>query len=214
MGDRSVGALFSFHGRCGRLAYLGIFVVQMVVLSIGVFVGVLGVGASVLGGSGGGAIISLLFVLAVLGATVWVGAAAMVRRARDMGWSPKIIVPLWYGVALVGTMMPPLLPIVWLFQTVVGFVFIFKGPVPFDPAEDAAAYARRAASAPSEATTTGMEAALAAMIAKRRSVEREAPLEPAPSMRVVSAASVAGRADRLAMSPAQRGGFGRRGFAT
>ena len=211
-----MGALFSFRGRCGRLAYLGIFVVQMGVLVLGITIGAVGLVAGAKNSADGAAAISVLVFLAVLIATIWIGAAALARRTRDMGWDPKVVVPLWYGVSALVWLAPPLLPFVYLFQLVVGGILIFKGPVPFDDDDRRV----RGHTVGDGGTADGdLDRALAALLAAREAQRAEAGTPMAASTARPSlvqhnvAQRAAPRTSAIQRSPARRGGFGQRGLA-
>ena len=218
MGFATMRALFSFHGRTGRLAYLGIFAVQMMFLLVAI---VLGGGALALGSQGsmaGGALGALVIMGGLVG-MIWIGAAAMVRRARDMGWDPALTAGLWYGGSVASVIVPPLAIPVFLAQGVAGLFLIFKGPVPSEiPCEGE----RGDAPGDEPATDGDMDRALEAMLAARRAGRATGMAIEAAIEAATGAATTAARASPLpapvrsgasgpGLSPARRGGFGRRG---
>lgn len=199
-----MSVLFSFRGRCGRLAYLGIFVVQMVLFLIALSVGAVGLAAGVMGSG----IAGLLGVLAVVGGVIamaWIGAAALARRTRDIGWKPVVVLPLWYVLSIVPLMVPPLALLVFPVQAVVGLILLFKGPVPYDVDDRA-----RGHSLSDTGEDTSMDDAIAAMVAARSAQKAKAG-EGAPAYRsAVTRVAKAPQAS-IGLSPAKRGGFGQRG---
>jgi hypothetical protein len=93
-----LGQIFSFAGRTGRLAYLGISLLQLLIIGIGF--GLL-LGTSPKGAAG------LVVLVLMFGLSAWVGLAATVRRIRDMGW-PMVL-------TLVGFFFVPMFSLLLLF---------------------------------------------------------------------------------------------------
>lgn len=94
-----LGQIFSFSGYTGRLGYLGVAAIQLLVLGLG-FGMMLGTGPKP------NAIGLILFLVMML-VSVWVGLAGMVRRIRDMGW-PIVL-------TLIGCFFLPMFSILLLF---------------------------------------------------------------------------------------------------
>lgn len=87
-------ALFGFDGHLGRLAYLGMLLVQAVMLFvIGFVAGFVGavLGVTMGGGARGGLGFGLVM-LPVFVVSLWSSVALMVKRVRDTGLPPWLVV--------------------------------------------------------------------------------------------------------------------------
>jgi uncharacterized membrane protein YhaH (DUF805 family) len=81
--------LFSFHGRLTRLEFLGwSFGATFIFIGAAVLFIVLGVSD----GRMNAAVTGLIAILALVVAAVWSGLALQVKRVRDMGFSPLLVI--------------------------------------------------------------------------------------------------------------------------
>ena len=223
--------IFSTKGRIGRLEYLGMGVLQGIFMFLVSLIGGALLGVSLMGTAGtgqvslgAGGVLGILVILAGAAGSIWMGVCAVIKRTRDAGWSVKLVAglyiapwpPLLLSVLASATGIVPLVllsgalavltfPLSLLLMLIVLALF-FKGPSKDLPprGDERAAEAR----ARSQEPNSGMEAALGAMLAKQSAAETV--FVEAPRQQRRSAAE--GHA-LLTSSPAQRGGFGRRGIA-
>ena len=81
--------LFSFHGRLTRLEFLGwSFAATFIFIGAAILFIVLGV----IDGRMNAAVTGLIAILAVVVAAMWSGLALQVKRVRDMGFSPLMVI--------------------------------------------------------------------------------------------------------------------------
>ena len=240
-------AILSTQGRYGRLEFLGIVVVQFVLLFLTFTIASMTLVSAAPGlvensASGvAGGIMAALVALGGFGLSVWIGFCAILKRTRDVGWSvglvagvyaftwlPSLMAILvgvtsgwaaaattWAGLQAVG------LPANIIFG-IINLALIFKGTSPNLPPRGFEEWQKRGGTADYMQTDTenlrGMENALEAMIAARRSGEAAQDVGANAGFVPQSGAFAATTPRALppdlrgvAARPAQRGGFGKRG---
>jgi uncharacterized membrane protein YhaH (DUF805 family) len=113
-----LSAMFSFHGRIGRMQY---FLRSM---ALGAAIGiVVAIGcASLVGGgglealrngqppAGGSLVLIALLALIALPAAFWSSLSLQARRFRDIGWNPIFVMPAWIAVDMIDFIMAKAVP--------------------------------------------------------------------------------------------------------
>lgn len=113
-----LSAMFSFHGRIGRMQY---FLRSM---ALGAAIGVVAVigCVSLIGGGGlealrngqapaGGSLVLIgLLALVALPAAFWSSFSLQARRFRDIGWNPIIVMPAWIVVDMIDFIVAKAIP--------------------------------------------------------------------------------------------------------
>ena len=243
-GERTVLSIFSTRGRYGRLEYLGIIIVQWIMLFLTFMIA----GATLVtgmagydGASGGAPVLTMammgIIVVAGVALSIWVGFCAIVKRTRDAGWSVKLVTILYAiswipvavatlsaafggfeaGLATYGSLAVLATP-TNIALMIFNFCLFFKGSSPDLPPRGLAEWqGRNGASTDNgaSANSAGMEAALEAMIAKRRQNENLGVGDSSGGFASAAAASSPGGGTfaaqpGLGLPPARRGGFGKR----
>jgi uncharacterized membrane protein YhaH (DUF805 family) len=113
-----LSAMFSFHGRIGRMQY---FLRSM---ALGAAIGVVAVigCVSLIGGgglealrngqapAGGSLVLIALLALIALPAAFWSSFSLQARRFRDIGWNPIIVMPAWIVVDMIDFIVAKAIP--------------------------------------------------------------------------------------------------------
>jgi uncharacterized membrane protein YhaH (DUF805 family) len=100
--QRVLAKLFSFRGRLTRLEFLGWSFAAVFIFTIGA---VLIMTLGVIDGRMNAAVTGIIVVLAVLIAAVWSGLALQVKRVRDMGFSPLLVIGGLFAFEFIDTLV-------------------------------------------------------------------------------------------------------------
>jgi uncharacterized membrane protein YhaH (DUF805 family) len=128
-----LSAMFSFHGRIGRMQYFlrsmalvgaifGVIFVPILILCAG------RIREALHGGPTPGGGVSLLLVFGVLAliclpAGLWSSLSLQARRFRDIGWNPLFVILGWIGFDLIDRLVAGAVPSLALGQTHQGTLF-------------------------------------------------------------------------------------------
>lgn len=113
-----LSAMFSFHGRIGRMQYF------LRCMALGAAIGVVVVigCVSLIGGGGlealrsgqapaaGSLVLIALLALIALPAALWSSFSLQARRFRDIGWNPVVVIPAWIVVDLIDIIVAKAMP--------------------------------------------------------------------------------------------------------
>jgi uncharacterized membrane protein YhaH (DUF805 family) len=96
-----LGAMFSFRGRINRLQYFAGNFALCLALALAATLMFVNIAAGARSGGLGSIGLGLVLELAFLLTWYWTVLSLQARRLRDMGWSPSIVMPAWFALALV-----------------------------------------------------------------------------------------------------------------